>query len=85
MLLIPWVTYLIAEALEMSGIVSIVFCGIAMSRYAIPHLSEEAAINFKHFYQILAYIFENTVFLLIGIGLIGFELLWQYYSYHYFR
>lgn len=40
MFIIPWVSYLIAEALEFSGIVSIIFCGISMARYAIPNLSK---------------------------------------------
>lgn len=38
--IIPWVSYLIAEALGFSGIVSIVFCGLAMARYALPNLSD---------------------------------------------
>ena len=38
-LIVPWVSYLIAQGLEMSGIVSIIFCGISMARYAIPNLS----------------------------------------------
>lgn len=40
MFIVPWVSYLIAEALEFSGIVSIIFCGISMARYAIPNLSK---------------------------------------------
>jgi sodium/hydrogen exchanger 8 len=36
LIIIPWVSYLIAEGLNMSGIVSIIFCGITMARYAIP-------------------------------------------------
>lgn len=39
-IIMPWVCYLIAEAVGFSGIVSIVFCGIAMARYALPNLSE---------------------------------------------
>jgi len=36
--IIPWVSYLIAEGLTMSGIVSIIFCGITMARYTIPNV-----------------------------------------------
>ncbi len=40
MILVPWVSYLLGEGLSLSGIVSIMFCGIAMARYALPNLSE---------------------------------------------
>jgi len=39
MFLIPWLSYLIAEGFSLSGIVSIIFCGISMARYAVPNLS----------------------------------------------
>ena len=72
MLLIPWVSYLIAEALQLSGIVSIIFCGISMARYALPNLSVNGRKSLLRIYNSLAHAFEDLVFLFIGIGLIGF-------------
>jgi sodium/hydrogen exchanger 8 len=40
MLLCPYVSYLIAEGLELSGIVAILINGIFLSYYATPNLSE---------------------------------------------
>jgi sodium/hydrogen exchanger 8 len=40
-LIVPWVSYLIAEGFGLSGIVSIIFCGISMARYALPNLAIE--------------------------------------------
>lgn len=77
LLLLPWITYLISEALEMSGIVSIMFCGISMARYTMPHINENAKKEFTHFYEIVAHIFENSVFIMIGIGIVGFDLPWK--------
>ncbi|CAD8143106.1 unnamed protein product [Paramecium octaurelia] len=74
LLLLPWITYLISEALEMSGIVSIMFCGISMARYTIPNTNELSKKEFTKFYEIIAHIFENSVFIFIGIGVIGFNL-----------
>ena len=35
----PWLSYLIAEAMYLSGIVSILFSGMILARYAYPNLS----------------------------------------------
>ncbi|EAS03124.2 transporter, monovalent cation:proton antiporter-2 (CPA2) family protein (macronuclear) [Tetrahymena thermophila SB210] len=75
--LIPWVSYLIAEVLKLSGIVSIMFCGIAMARYALPNVSENSRKVNKKLYNTLAYTFENLVFIFIGIGLVSFDLAWK--------
>ena len=77
MLLIPWVSYLIAEALQLSGIVSIIFCGISMARYALPNLSANGRKSLLRIYNSLAHTFEDLIFLFIGIGLIGFQLAWR--------
>lgn len=75
-ILIPWISYLIAEAVGYSGIVSIVFCGIVMARYALPNLTENGKSLLNKFYHFLAYNFENLVFLFIGIGMVGFNFEW---------
>ncbi|CAD8118443.1 unnamed protein product [Paramecium sonneborni] len=75
--IIPWVCYLISEAVGFSGIVSIVFCGIVMAKYALPNLSESGKELLNKFYHILSYNFENLVFLFIGIGMVGYDLAWS--------
>lgn len=47
---IPWVSYLIGEGLQYSGIVSIMFCGIAMARYSLRNVSENSKKITKRFY-----------------------------------
>ena len=76
-LIVPWVTYLIAEGFGMSGIVSIIFCGISMARYAIPNLGPDGRKLTSSFYHSLAYNFENSVFIFIGVGFVGFNLNWS--------
>ena len=52
------------------------FCGISMARYTIPNTNELSKKEFTKFYEIIAHIFENSVFIFIGIGVIGFDLPW---------
>ena len=61
----------------MSGILSIIFCGITMARYALPNITESGKRINKRFYHTLAYNFENLVFLFIGIGIVSFDLAWK--------
>lgn len=41
MFLSPWIAYLLAEVFQMSGIVTIFFCGVSLGQYAIYNLSSE--------------------------------------------
>lgn len=61
----------------MSGIVSIVFCGISMARYVLPNVSDNSKKVNKRLYHTLAYTFENLVFIFMGIGFVSFDLAWQ--------
>jgi sodium/hydrogen exchanger 8 len=61
----------------MSGIVSIIFCGISMARYALPNLDRAGLRMTNTFYHSLAYGFENSIFIFIGIGFTGFNLGWS--------
>jgi len=42
MILCPWVSYLIAEGLQLSGIVAILTNGVFLSYYATPNISPAA-------------------------------------------
>jgi len=72
MLLCPWVSYLIAEGLKLSGIVSILTNGVFLSYYATPNISPAAGKVLKMGYETIAYSAETVVFLFLGIGLFAF-------------
>jgi sodium/hydrogen exchanger 8 len=73
MLLGPWVSYLIAEGLELSGIVAILTNGVFLSYYARPNISEAAKNVCSMGYETIAYSAEALVFLFLGIGLFAFK------------
>ena len=71
-LISPLLAYLIAESFDYSGIISILFCGITISRYAVHNLNRR---NYKLMMKLCLTIsetFETFAFLVIGVSLFGF-------------
>lgn len=73
MLIIPWVCYLFAEIISISGIVSIMFCGIAMAHYAVENITAEARENIKDIYHAVSSNCESLAFIFIGVAVFGFQ------------
>lgn len=73
MILCPWVSYLIAEGLKLSGIVSIMINGIFLSYYAEPNISKQSKKVLKTGYETIAYAAETLVFIFLGLGLFAFN------------
>ena len=48
---VPYIAYILAEGLQLSGIVSILFCGIVMKRYTNESLSHDARETYHSFFQ----------------------------------
>mmetsp|Transcript_21371 Transcript_21371/g.3471 ORF Transcript_21371/g.3471 Transcript_21371/m.3471 type:complete len:158 (-) Transcript_21371:410-883(-) len=70
----PWISYLVSEALSMSGIVSILFCGIFMARYTYPNLSNMTKEMVAKAYSVVAHSAEVLVFIFLGMGAFSFNL-----------
>lgn len=62
-------SFFIGEALSFSGIVAILFCGIAMSRYTRPNLTKFGERLSIGFFKTLATMSETFVFIYIGTSL----------------
>lgn len=73
MCLCPWVSYLMAEGQEMSGIVAILVNGIMLARYAAPNLSAESRRNLRSVYATAAALAETLVFIFLGMGIFAFN------------
>jgi len=69
MLLCPWISYLIAEGLNLSGIVSILTNGLFLGYYANSNISQISKDVIKTGYEVVAYSAETIVFLFLGIGI----------------
>ena len=65
--LISWSAYLTAEAVDCSGIVSVLFAGIVQAQYTKQNLSPESKQMTDQFFHLLSYIAENFVFCYMGL------------------
>lgn len=64
--LFPWIAYMLAEALELVGIVSILFCGVVMGHYTRRNLSEGGRALTLGAFALMAQLSETFVFIYIG-------------------
>lgn len=72
-LMCPWVCYLVADGLELSGIVAILTNGIFLNYYATPNISGGAKHVIKTAVDTMAYASETMVFLFLGIGVFTYS------------
>jgi len=66
---VPFVAYLLGEAIEGSGVLAVVIAGLIMGHRSPRVLSGAARTASRHNWQTVAYLLENAVFLLIGLQL----------------
>lgn len=62
-------SYSFAESIELSGIMSLFFCGIVLSHYNRYNLSPTSQITAHNIFKSMAVLSEYFVFLYIGMGL----------------
>lgn len=68
-LLIAYATYFFSNAVHMSGIVSLLFCGICMKHYAYHNMSRRTQLTTKFIFQVMAQLSENFIFIYLGLSL----------------
>ncbi|KAI9676302.1 MAG: monovalent cation:H+ antiporter, CPA1 (nhx1) [Bathelium mastoideum] len=68
-ILIAYATYFFANAVHLSGIVSLLFCGICLKHYAYHNMSRRTQLTTKFIFQIMAQLSENFIFIYLGLTL----------------
>ncbi|KAF2114873.1 sodium/hydrogen exchanger 8 /H(+) exchanger 8 [Lophiotrema nucula] len=68
-ILIAYATYFFSNAIHMSGIVSLLFCGICMKHYAYHNMSRRTQLTTKFVFQVTAQLSENFIFIYLGLSL----------------
>jgi sodium/hydrogen exchanger 8 len=68
---IMYFPFVVAEILRLSGIVTVLFTGIAAQRYATPNLSPGTAQNADTVFRLMAHLTETIIFLELGLSVAG--------------
>ncbi|MFH6989142.1 Na+/H+ antiporter [Flavobacterium collinsii] len=68
MLLMPFVTYLVAEHLHVSGVIAVVFLGLAIARFSKKIFPESLRNNSKSLWDVIIFILNGLIFILIGLN-----------------
>ncbi|MTH14500.1 Na+/H+ antiporter [Flavobacterium sp. LC2016-01] len=68
MLLMPFVTYLVAEHLHVSGVIAVVFLGLAMARLSNKILPEKLKANSRSLWDVIIFLLNGLIFILIGLN-----------------
>ncbi|KAG7662451.1 NHX1 [[Candida] subhashii] len=68
-LLFAYESYFFSNGAHMSGIVSLLFCGITLKHYAYYNMSRRTQIATKYIFQLLAQLSENFIFIYLGLSL----------------
>ncbi|KAL8932458.1 MAG: hypothetical protein Q9211_006301 [Gyalolechia sp. 1 TL-2023] len=68
-ILIAYASYYFANGVFMSGIVSLLFCGITLKHYAYYNMSRRTQLTTKYIFSALAQLSENFIFIYLGLTL----------------
>ena len=87
MLLTPFVTYLVAENLHVSGVIAVVMLGLSIARFSGKIFPDKLKQQSKSFWDIIIFLLNGLIFILIGLQFpfviksIDGSLIWQYIGY----
>uniref|UniRef100_A0A2N9JBS0 Cation/H+ exchanger transmembrane domain-containing protein n=1 Tax=Fagus sylvatica TaxID=28930 RepID=A0A2N9JBS0_FAGSY len=73
MMLMAYLSYMLAELLNLSGILTIFFCGIVMSHYTWHNVTESSRVTTKHAFATISFIAETFIFLYVGMDALDID------------
>ncbi|MFL9483201.1 Na+/H+ antiporter [Chitinophagaceae bacterium LWZ2-11] len=67
MLLMPFVTYLVAEEFHVSGVIAVVILGLGIARFSRKIFPENLKKESKAFWDVIIFLLNGLIFILIGL------------------
>ncbi|KAL5583334.1 hypothetical protein UlMin_015776, partial [Ulmus minor] len=82
--LFPYFSYMLAEGVGLSGIVSILFTGIVMKHYTYSNLSENSQRFVSAFFHLISSLAETFVFIYMGFDIAMEQHSWSHVGFIFF-
>ncbi|KAM0049142.1 putative cation/H+ exchanger, cation/H+ exchanger, CPA1 family [Helianthus debilis subsp. tardiflorus] len=82
--LFPYFSYMLAEGLGLSGIVSILFTGMVMKHYSFSNLSENSQKFVAAFFHLISSLAETFVFIYMGFDIAMEQHSWSHVGFIFF-
>ncbi|THG03867.1 hypothetical protein TEA_000581 [Camellia sinensis var. sinensis] len=79
MALMAYLSYVMADLFDLSGIITVFFCGIVMSHYTWHNVTESSRVTTKHGFATLSFVCEILIFLYVGMDALDIEK-WRFVS-----
>ncbi|VDP72434.1 unnamed protein product [Schistosoma mattheei] len=76
-LLLAYFSYIIADCIGWSGIISMIGCGLIQAAYAFHNIGEKYVKSLLLITRMLAEVSEGVIFLFLGIQVISYKLEWH--------
>ncbi|XP_021905012.1 sodium/hydrogen exchanger 2-like [Carica papaya] len=73
MILMAYLSYMLAELFYLSAILTVFFCGIVMSHYTWHNVTESSRVTTKHAFATLSFVSEIFIFLYVGMDALDME------------
>ncbi|XP_048336820.2 sodium/hydrogen exchanger 4 isoform X2 [Ziziphus jujuba] len=73
MVLMAYLSYMLAELFELSGILTVFFCGIVMSHYAWHNVTDSSRITTRYLFAMMSFVAETFIFLYVGMDALDIE------------
>lgn len=73
MILMAYLSYVLAEVFGLSGILTVFFCGIVMSHYAWHNVTIKSQVTTKHTFATMSFISEIFIFMYVGMDALDVE------------
>lgn len=67
MLLVPFITYLLAEHFHVSGVIAVVILGLGMARVSREKFPDRLKQQSRHFWDVNIFLLNGLIFVLIGL------------------
>lgn len=72
-ILMAYLSYVMAELFDLSGILTVFICGIVMSHYTWHNVTANSKVTTRHTFETLSFIAEIFIFLYVGMDALDIE------------